>query len=143
MLRTLAGILFAALLAPAALAAPCAGFADVDDSNPFCSNVSWLKNRAITFGCSSATVYCPNDAVIRLAMAAFLNRLGNALTPEQLRVDAAPGPIDLDATPVVCQTGDFVADEYPRDAYADGSVSGQANADGGLAAHLVVRTNAG
>ena len=29
-------------------AAPCAGFLDVDDASPFCLNVTWMKNRAIT-----------------------------------------------------------------------------------------------
>ena len=32
-------------------------------------------------------------------MAAFMNRLGTALTPAQLPVDVAPGAIDLDAEP--------------------------------------------
>ena len=40
------------------------------------------KNRAITTGCTSTTLYCPTDNVSRLAMAAFMNRLGDALTPE-------------------------------------------------------------
>ncbi len=63
-----------------AAAAPCAGFTDVDSTNPFCVNVGWMKSRAITLGCTS-TLSCPNDAVSRLAMAAFLNRLGDVLLP--------------------------------------------------------------
>ena len=59
-----------------AYAAPCAGFTDVDSSSGFCVNVAWLKSHNITLGCT-ATTYCPNDAVSRLQMAAFLNRLGN------------------------------------------------------------------
>jgi hypothetical protein len=82
-------------IAPAALAAPCAGFTDVDDTSGFCANVEWLKNRAITLGCSSTTVFCPNAAVSRLAMAAFMNRLGTALTPAQFPLDVAPAAIDL------------------------------------------------
>jgi hypothetical protein len=42
--------------------------------------VTWLKSRNVTLGCA-ANLYCPNDAVSRLSMAAFLNRLGNTLVP--------------------------------------------------------------
>src|SRR5688500_10440980 len=90
--------------ASASHAAPCAGFTDVDDAvvgAGFCQNVEWLKNRQITLGCTSVTLYCPNDNVSRLQMAAFMNRLGNALTPVALTDTEAPGPIDLDAAPVV------------------------------------------
>lgn len=71
-----------------AAAAPCAGFNDVDDTSSFCPNVTWLKNRAITFGCA-ANLYCPNDPVTRLQMAAFMNRLGDALFP----LGCAPGQV--------------------------------------------------
>jgi hypothetical protein len=65
---------------PVALAAPC-GFIDVDDANPahapFCDSVEWLKLRNITLGCNlPGTLYCPNDPVSRLHMAAFMYRLG-------------------------------------------------------------------
>ena len=66
------------LISAAAVAAPCAGFVDVDDSDPFCPNVTWMKQNAITLGCT-ATQYCPNDFVTRLQMAAFMNRLGNVV----------------------------------------------------------------
>jgi hypothetical protein len=65
----------------ASLAAPCAGFTDVQDTSAFCPNVEWVKNRNITLGCTSPTLYCPNDPVTRLSMAVFMNRLGNALFP--------------------------------------------------------------
>ena len=146
-LRQAAALVLAAsmacLIASPATAAPCAGFTDVDDASAFCSNVTWLKNRSITLGCTSATTYCPNDPVTRLAMAAFLNRLGTALTPVQLRVDEASGPIDLDASPVLCQTGDFLADDFARVAYANVKFSGNAAGDVGIAADLVVSSNAG
>jgi hypothetical protein len=74
------GFLLAALVlgvatAPA-LAAPCAGFTDLDDSSEFCVNVTWMKNRGVTLGCTP-TQYCPNADVTRLQMAAFMNRLGD------------------------------------------------------------------
>jgi hypothetical protein len=133
----------ALLAAPLALALPCAGFTDVDDTSAFCPNVEWLKNRAVTTGCTSATLYCPTDPVSRLAMAAFMNRLGTALTPAQLRVDAAPGAVDLDANVVVCQTTDLAIAGYPRTAYVDLSMSATATADVGLAADLVISSDGG
>jgi hypothetical protein len=58
-----------------AQSAPCAGFTDVDSASGFCVNVTWMKSRGITLGCT-ATLYCPNDPVTRLQMAAFMYRLG-------------------------------------------------------------------
>jgi hypothetical protein len=66
--------------AGASLAAPCAGFTDVDSTSAFCGNVTWIKNRGVTLGCT-ATQYCPNEPTTRLQMAAFMNRLGEALFP--------------------------------------------------------------
>ena len=79
MVRNLAVLLGLALatVAGPALAGNCAGFTDVSDASSFCGDVSWIKNRAITLGCGNGTTYCPNDAVSRLQMAAFLHRLGN------------------------------------------------------------------
>ena len=134
---------FGLAIAPTALAAPCAGFTDVDSASIFCPNVEWLKNRSITLGCTSATTYCPGDAVSRLAMAAFMNRLGTALTPVQLPVDVAPGAIDLDASLVVCQTQAFVVANFPRRAYADVSFNANAPVDVGLAVDLVMSADGG
>lgn len=133
----------ALLIVPIAAAAPCAGFTDVDHTSGFCQNVEWLKNRSITLGCTSATTYCPGNAVSRLAMAAFMNRLGNALTPLQIPMDAAPGAVDLDAGAVLCQTQDFAVEDYPRRAYADLSFNARATSDVGFAADLVMSSNGG
>lgn len=81
------------------VAAPCAGFSDVDDADPFCINVTWMKNRGVTLGCAVG-LYCPGGAVSRLAMAAFLNRMANLIT----------APIWVDANgksvgPVASQNG--------------------------------------
>ena len=64
------------LAAPPALAAPCAGFTDVDDSSGFCTSIAWVKNRGITLGCTTTSLYCPTAFVTREQMAAFLYRLG-------------------------------------------------------------------
>jgi hypothetical protein len=79
-MKRLAAVLLTVFAAPIALAAPCAGFTDVDDSSGFCVNVEWMKNRGITLGLTS-TLYSPNTPVTRLQMAAFMYRLGfqNAL----------------------------------------------------------------
>ncbi len=109
-----------------ALAAPCAGFTDVDDTHAFCPNVDWLKNRAITLGCTSTTLFCPDAPVTRLSMAAFMNRLGIALTPAVLYREATGGPLDLDAPPtVVCDTVALPAATYPRTASAGAVLNAQ------------------
>ena len=128
---------------PSALAAPCSGFTDVEDGDGFCANVEWIKNRGVTLGCTSSTLYCPVASVTRLQMAAFMNRLGTALTPTQLPVDVSPGAIDLDANAVVCQTPPFAVSGFPRRAYVDVSFSGHAPADVGLAADIVMSDDGG
>ena len=104
--------------------------------------MEWLKNRNVTVGCT-ASAYCPDAAVSRLGMAAFMNRLGTALTPVSLRYDGSPGAIDLDAGTVACQTADFTATGYPRRAFVDASLAAVAPADTGVAGSLVARVNAG
>jgi len=132
----------AALVAPRAEAAPCAGFNDVEDTSSFCEAVEWMRNRAITLGCD-ANAYCPSNAVNRLAMAAFMKRLGDALTPVRLAVAEAPGAVDLDAGIVACQTGDYAVSGFPRTAYADASFSAGAFANVSFAADLVVSNDGG
>jgi hypothetical protein len=85
--------LFAAVCPPAALAAPCAGFSDVDDTSPFCASVAWMKNRGVTFGCGDGTTYCPGDAVTRLQMAAFMKRLGDQTFLQGGNGFGAPGKV--------------------------------------------------
>jgi hypothetical protein len=86
-----------------AQAAPCAGFADVDDSSQFCANVAWMKNRGITLGCS-AGLYCPDDPVTRLSMAAFISRLDRVLPPTVIDANGiAAGPL-LTFTETLAQT---------------------------------------
>lgn len=110
----------AGIAAAPALALPCAGFTDVDSTSPFCGSVEWLKNRAITTGCTSATTYCPTDVVTRLSMAAFMARLGGALTPANIR--ATSGVANAPAT-YNCQTQDFPVTDYPRRAVVNAAYS--------------------
>jgi len=122
--------LFPALLAVTLdAAAQCAGFLDVSDGSQFCANLQWLRNRSITMGCTASNLYCPGDAVARLTMAAFMNRLGIALTPTVLRADNSLGGFDLDNSRTtgagnVCQTAPFTVTGYPRRAVVNGHWTG-------------------
>lgn len=80
MRSTIAAFGLAVVLAGPVIAAPCAGFEDVPADSAFCPNVEWVKNRGVTLGCAVG-LYCPNDSVSRLAMAAFLSRLDPMLAP--------------------------------------------------------------
>ena len=116
-------LLLAAFACAPALAAPCAGFTDVNDTDPFCPNVQWVKNRGITIGCSTNTVYCPSEIVTRLAMAVFMNRFGNAMTPVNVTSYNSNFSLDLDANPRVCTTIDYTY-SVPRTAHGVGVVGG-------------------
>lgn len=114
-LRRLLAFVAAAMLGPwmpAALAAPCAGFVDVDTSSGFCPNVEWLKNRSVTLGCTTVQ-YCPDPSVSRVQMAAFLNRLANALTPATGGGIVPPSNFDIDTSPLLCAQNVFDV-EFPR-----------------------------
>jgi hypothetical protein len=89
-------------------------FSDVSPASPFCENVEWLANRSITRGCSAPGQFCPNDAVTRLQMAAFMNRLAIALQPAVVRVEDSGGATDLSTQPVLCQTPDQLIADFPR-----------------------------
>ena len=114
-----------------AFAAPCAGFVDVDTASAYCGNVEWLKNRAITLGCT-ASQYCPNEPVSRLQMAAFMNRIGKALQPVFLYAhELVPSFPGLGET-ILCQVGNVAAD-FPRIA-SPASVSVNLSSPGAAAA---------
>jgi hypothetical protein len=112
------GFALAVFISNSSNAAPCAGFTDVDSASVFCPNVEWLKNRSITLGCNSSTLFCPNDSVIRLSMAAFLNRLGNALEPAFVHRAQSGASSVVNAGGVVCQTSPYAVTGYPRVATA-------------------------
>lgn len=103
-----------------ALAQNCTVFTDVLATDPFCPNVEWLRNRAITLGCS-ATAYCPTDPVSRLAMAAFMNRLGTALTPVFVRKrEPGPAPKNFSTQQILCASDPIAVTGYPRTALVRG-----------------------
>lgn len=140
----LASSLYALACATPAQAAPCAGFSDVDSTEAFCPNVEWLKNRKVTLGCTEST-YCPGQAVTRLSMALFMNRLAIVLTPTDLPPStAAATTLDLSAERVICPTPAYLTADYPRRAYASGTVN-ISTPTGSLdvQADVVVSTNGG
>jgi hypothetical protein len=114
------------IVTPVALAAPCSGFTDVQDTDPLCPNVDWLRNRAITLGCTSSTLFCPTDIVTRLSMAAFMNRLGTALTPVFYYKESSGASLNLATKTTICQTQGIPPAVYSRDAHVGGVLSGQA-----------------
>jgi hypothetical protein len=131
---------------PPAAAQDCVGFTDVPASSPFCPNVEWLKNRGVTIGCSSSTLYCPNDIVTRLSMAVFMNRLGKVLTPEVLAQDEAFGVLAIPpaGTPGrVCETAATTSTLYPRSATVHGTLTGLVNGLASWRGGLAVRINGG
>lgn len=132
-----------ALISNVAQAAPCADFTDVDTASQFCQNVEWMKNRAITLGCT-ATLYCPNEAVSRIAMAAFLRRLGDALTPIHLTRETSGPSLNIDADPVICATADYTVAGAPRTAHGNAAlVAGQGTGVTDFAARYVESTDGG
>ena len=126
-------------IAPNALAAPCAGFNDVESTSPFCPSVEWIKNRGVTVGCT-ATEYCPDLPTTRLAMAAFMTRLGDRLSPTIVSAVANggtfnldipnPSPSTRDPSSLVCITTPFSVEttptNYPRTAVLKADFSGSA-----------------
>ena len=149
--------LAAAATSSTSIAAPCGGFTDVDDTvvgTQFCQNVEWVKNRGVAAGCT-ATTYCPFDPVSRLAMAAFLNRLGTALTPVQLRkrqTGGQLGALNYNTAQTVCVTDPvapsatgFDVTGYPRTAVITGMLDAftPTNASFTLQAQIVYSTNNG
>jgi hypothetical protein len=129
------------ITAQAVLAAPCAGFTDVDAASAFCPNVDWLKNRAVTLGCGLPTTYCPNDVVTRLSMAAFMNRLGLALTPAIVYAEASGSAYDLDSPlAAVCPTASIAAATFPRSANAGAVLTAQIAVSAAIVALRIVQS---
>jgi hypothetical protein len=123
----------------------------VDDASATnCASVDWLKNRAVTNGCIAppnvpAPAYCPFDSVIRLQMAAFMRRLGRALSPTFLYDEASGASLDLDGPLApVCETADLAPALYPRQAEAAAAFTGRAGAAvADVDLRLVVSTDGG
>jgi FG-GAP-like repeat len=123
------------------LTGACVPFGDIESANPFCANVEWLRNRAITLGCTASSLYCPDAAVTRLAMAAFQNRLGSALTPEVRGAQQSLTMVFPGSGVALCQTPPFSASGFPRAAEIDVVVFATSGADVDLAISPVFSMN--
>ncbi|MFO1310504.1 MAG: hypothetical protein U1F41_00400 [Burkholderiales bacterium] len=112
-----AGIAALGFRAEPATAAPCAGFADVDEAALYCSAVEWLKNREVTLGCDIG-LYCPAAPVNRASMALFMKRLGDALTPVVLHKEfiVTTTTVVPAAGQIYCSTDDYKPLGFPRTA---------------------------
>ena len=91
----------------------CGDFNDVSPSDFYCNNVEWLKNRGVTLGCT-VTSYCPNAFVLRSQMAAFMQRLGDALTARIVRTTDAAFDGTYDPSDVGCVSIPIPVTDYPR-----------------------------
>jgi hypothetical protein len=132
------------MFASPSFAAPCAGFTDVDSADGFCPFVEWVKNRNITLGCGNGTTYCPDANVLRSQMAAFMNRLGNALEPKFLYVSQAGQATALNNANRMCVTTAFPVTGYPRVASPVGSMMyATASSGSNWTARLVYSTDGG
>ncbi|MCL4763531.1 MAG: hypothetical protein KJ018_17445 [Burkholderiales bacterium] len=123
-------VIVVAAAAESVHAAACAtpsSFTDVAQSDIFCTDAEWLRNRGITTGCS-LTEYCPLQFVTRGAMALFLQRHGTAFTPQVVKTETIGGGIDLDAETFVCVTSQFLYTDYPRRMVLNGHFSGVSDA---------------
>lgn len=137
--RALACVAFG-VAASGAMAQTCPPFVDVPGPLGSCPSVTWLKNRAITLGCD-ATHYCPDALVPRIQMAAFMNRLGNVLTPTVLAAEESGGALVLLNENIVCKTAVLPTRDYRRDATAQGSLSFEVTGQQELTVAVVSSTN--
>jgi hypothetical protein len=110
----------------------CSGFDDVDAGSAFCQNVEWMRNRGVSLGCS-AFAFCPSDQVSRLSMAAFMSRLGRALSPDVLSTsEHYVNPLHVGNAQPICQLPSIAVADYPRRVYVDAVVSGSTLTDADL-----------
>ena len=137
-------LVFGLLLSSSVAAAPCSGFNDVDSTSGFCANVDWLKNRGITLGCGPS-LYCPEDYVPRIQMAAFMNRLGNALEPQFVHMGQFNIAAAVNSGSRVCITSVFGATDFPRVVSPVGAMLSvtASNAGSNFTALLQYSTNGG
>ena len=83
LLALVALVPYAAAEVDATCTSGSSGFSDVPNSSVFCTHVRRLAQLSITFGCGGSN-YCPNDFVTRGQMAAFIDRLSQATTTDDI-----------------------------------------------------------
>jgi len=83
-------------------------FTDVSPASPHHDDISTIARVGVTGGCGPG-LYCPTQAVQRDQMASFIARTLRALTLVFRSTAQVTGAVDIDATPIVCQTGSFTS----------------------------------
>jgi len=121
---------------------PCAQFLDVDQGSPFCANVEWLRNRAITQGCTEER-FCAAEPTLRLQMAAFVNRVASTVSRQPLRTHIVSGALDPAAGAVACATADVAPAGFARTAVVSGIFAATSSAGAGFAVEPVVSLDQG
>ncbi len=104
--------------------AGASGFDDVAQAASCCSDTQWMKNRAITAGCTAST-YCPDANLTRAQMALFMHRLGVALAPaiDHRQSGASGASINTGTGVSLCPPpSPIAAANYPRQATVSGFV---------------------
>ena len=116
---------------PSTAHALCAGFDDVPGNIPACSDVTWIRNRGITLGCNPPTnnLYCADQPVSRLAMALFMNRIGNVLSPTPVSVEGGGAALALATPSLLCETAEIPAATYERAVVGTAGLSFVADGD--------------
>jgi hypothetical protein len=75
--RFLAVVVTLMVLLPVVAATAQSRFVDVEDTNVFVDDIEWLADSGVTRGCNPPAndMFCPDKAVTRGQMAAFMHRL--------------------------------------------------------------------
>ncbi len=95
----------AALLAIPMVAIAADRFNDVPDTNIFHDDIAWLADAGVTAGCNPPAndEFCPEDAVKRQQMAAFMRRFAQYLGAEDGIVSEADHAMTADGAGVIEQ----------------------------------------
>lgn len=99
--RVAVGLVALALLVPGVVLASHQ-FTDVPTSHTFHNDIDWLADAGVTGGCGSGR-FCPNAAVTRGQMAAFMHRLSNEFELVQTNVD--PSSATVFSSNATCPSG--------------------------------------
>lgn len=89
-----------ALLAIAVPAAAQTAFRDVPQRYVHSQAIGQMRQAGITNGCGDGTIYCPNDAVSRGAMASFLARGGSQAYADRSATSLTAGAGNVNGVPV-------------------------------------------
>jgi hypothetical protein len=93
-----------------------APFSDVASSHPFCGEIKWMKDEAISAGFGDGT-YRPGQVVTRQAMSAFMARLAGATLTDCTVAPFSDVPVDH----TFCREIKWMRDEGISTGFGDGT----------------------